>query len=512
MFTACPSCNTIFKLTEENLRTHQGVVRCGRCREVFNASWNLIDTLPEEESRNSESTSDADGRPGLQEGLLERGETEASAGEIEPHGLTEPLDAIEPAVDVSTGSVGDITETEGHTAASSQIQAEDGGEIEPRATNSGEEGAAAPPDVLLREDQDAAEDVAWVEQAPLATPQVGSEIGTPADILESEISLEGEGSGAATPAESDDGGSEVGPGGDSSDQQLWSGLTTEELNFLESRMDPNMRPLEVEDVPAPTAKLARDQAAARAGGADDADTAEEITVEAPFSTLNIEQDTAGGQAGAAAGHAAGLATPAGDQADDSAGSGDDLSSDAPAEPAREWRRITVPQMASDVRLVEIPYPQPIKAAAWALAALFLVLGMIWQTREFYLEDLAEVSALRQPLVKFCEYLSCSVPPRTDIKSIDLVNTSVDPHPITPGALRVSAYLVNRADFVQPFPPLEVTLTDKEGNVVGRRTFQPHEYHVDMSKRMAPNVIERTDFDLAQPAESAVGYEIQLVAR
>lgn len=173
---------------------------------------------------------------------------------------------------------------------------------------------------------------------------------------------------------------------------------------------------------------------------------------------------------------------------------------------------TTVNLASDVRMVEIPYPQPIKTAAWALGALFLVLGIVWQVREFYLPDLATVPTLRGPLTHFCDYVSCTVPPRRDLKSIDLVGTSVDPHPVTPGALRVSANLVNRARFDQAFPPLEVTLTDKEGNIVGRRTYMPHEYRRELHAKMTPNVIERADFDLARPAESAVGYEIQLVAR
>ena len=36
--TLCPSCNTRFKVTQTQIDAHQGLVRCGRCQTVFNAT------------------------------------------------------------------------------------------------------------------------------------------------------------------------------------------------------------------------------------------------------------------------------------------------------------------------------------------------------------------------------------------------------------------------------------------------------------------------------------------
>jgi hypothetical protein len=174
--------------------------------------------------------------------------------------------------------------------------------------------------------------------------------------------------------------------------------------------------------------------------------------------------------------------------------------------------IPLARQADDVKLVQIPEPKPLQAIAWTIALLVLIAAVFWQLKQYYISELAGVAVLRAPLESICEYVSCTVPSRTDIKRIDLVGTGVDPHPAIPGALRVSANLVNRAAFAQPFPPLEVTLTDREGEVVGRRTYLPHEYRSGPPGNMEPNVLERADLDLAQPAQSAVGYEIQLVAR
>ncbi len=44
--TQCLQCGTRFKVTAEQLEAHDGLVRCGRCHEVFNASEHLHDGTP----------------------------------------------------------------------------------------------------------------------------------------------------------------------------------------------------------------------------------------------------------------------------------------------------------------------------------------------------------------------------------------------------------------------------------------------------------------------------------
>lgn len=44
--TQCPECTTRFKVSEEQLAAHDGLVRCGRCHEVFNAREHLQEEEP----------------------------------------------------------------------------------------------------------------------------------------------------------------------------------------------------------------------------------------------------------------------------------------------------------------------------------------------------------------------------------------------------------------------------------------------------------------------------------
>lgn len=40
--TRCPHCETVFRLQQEQLSLHEGLVRCGHCHEIFNASQSLV--------------------------------------------------------------------------------------------------------------------------------------------------------------------------------------------------------------------------------------------------------------------------------------------------------------------------------------------------------------------------------------------------------------------------------------------------------------------------------------
>jgi predicted Zn finger-like uncharacterized protein len=44
--TQCPQCGTRFKVTQDQLDAHEGLVRCGRCHEVFDAAKHLHDDEP----------------------------------------------------------------------------------------------------------------------------------------------------------------------------------------------------------------------------------------------------------------------------------------------------------------------------------------------------------------------------------------------------------------------------------------------------------------------------------
>lgn len=144
---------------------------------------------------------------------------------------------------------------------------------------------------------------------------------------------------------------------------------------------------------------------------------------------------------------------------------------------------------------------------WPALALLLAVALGWQ-----LQYPANDRGDQPPLVGVvCKIFNCALPPQKDVRRLTLTHTRIDLHPSAPGALRVTIKLVNEATFAQPWPDLQVTLTDRAGRVVGRRAFAPRAYLTDGQ----PPLLNSGDLgvarlDLAHPHEQAVGFEVTVI--
>lgn len=152
-------------------------------------------------------------------------------------------------------------------------------------------------------------------------------------------------------------------------------------------------------------------------------------------------------------------------------------------------------------------------AVWLLGSVLLLVLLAAQVAYFYAPQLARDARLKPWLALYCERAGCDLKPPRGTLSIELVETAVAPHPRYENALRLSAVLVNRAEQVQPYPVMEVSLTDSEGQALARRSFAPAQYLESpaLHGALAPNVAVRARLDVTNADGRAVGYEIRLVA-
>ena len=141
--------------------------------------------------------------------------------------------------------------------------------------------------------------------------------------------------------------------------------------------------------------------------------------------------------------------------------------------------------------------------------LLLLLGaeIAWAERSWWIND----SSLRPWIVDACAKIGCRVPLRKDDDLLQLASRDIRPHPSVAGALIISATLQNAGDFAQPFPVVEITLSDLDEQRIAMRRFQPGEYISDphaLASGLAPNAKAPLVFEVADPGKNAVAFEFR----
>lgn len=151
---------------------------------------------------------------------------------------------------------------------------------------------------------------------------------------------------------------------------------------------------------------------------------------------------------------------------------------------------------------------------WLAGCGLLVLLLLAQGLIFYAPVVTrEVPLLRGTVDQLCDHLPCRRLPAIDMSRMDLVETEVAPHPRYDKALRIKATLVNRAEFPQPYPLLEVSLIDSQGRLVARRVYPPDEYlskPETAQQGLPPQLAVKMRLDIISPGAQASGYEVLLL--
>ncbi len=161
----------------------------------------------------------------------------------------------------------------------------------------------------------------------------------------------------------------------------------------------------------------------------------------------------------------------------------------------------------------VDQPNPLVNIFWSLVSIAFVVLLGLQVKYFFVEKYAQDDRYRSYLGLFCKIAQCELSPRRDAFRFTITNTRIDLHPEEPGALRITVKLLNQAKFTQPFPGLQLTLTDRVGRVVGRRTFEPEFYlAAAQRKQLASGELGIVTFDLAHPHEKAVGFVVDVVTK
>lgn len=149
---------------------------------------------------------------------------------------------------------------------------------------------------------------------------------------------------------------------------------------------------------------------------------------------------------------------------------------------------------------------------WSTLAVFLVLLLGAQIVNREREFIASHTPFGEPLRALYARLGLRLPIPADLHDYQLRQWGVTSDPAANGILRVRASILNTAAAFQPYPWLRVTLTDRFGNRVGTRDFAPREYLGKPPQLMAPGQRANATLSIVDPGKNAEGFEIDLCLR
>jgi hypothetical protein len=136
--------------------------------------------------------------------------------------------------------------------------------------------------------------------------------------------------------------------------------------------------------------------------------------------------------------------------------------------------------------------------------LLLVLQLLLADRA----RLAADARWRPVLHALCTALRCDLPPWREPTAFTLLQRDVRQHPQLPGALRVTATFRNDARWAQPWPQLQLRLTDGNGRNAGERSFRAEEYlgGAPSQAELGSGETASVAMDILEPAPGIVGYD------
>lgn len=522
MYTRCPKCSTCFRVTDRHLAIANGKVRCGQCQHVFNARQNAIDepqqvtaaTRPPVAPQNTTeiTTVTPTTTAGSNENILAANKESASPSVT---ATSTPQEAIElkqqESLDkqIETEKPAEAAEEFNANATTVEdlraVKTEDINEIDLDAPAEAEE------DIFIAEKDD---DEIFVER-------FGAELDDNEDL---NAAIE-----EITQA-----------------NNLAAGKTTvvseEEIkpDFSETRSEDIFSTDDYETNSASSVEdILNEMEGQLSLDIDMPGTGEKETIEDEFDFFVDEEETSEEQVAAPTGEEKSIeeqfmddigitvnATEAGEVDPDelfdeidlsdfdddvtNAVTEDDLSSADDSQFEHSENNAVPFQLRNDLEQLQ----RPVRRKLHPLLSFFVILLLLGvsfaQLAYFRSYEVVKFVPASRPLLEiFCTKVHCVYSGPRDIKQIKLLNRDVRQHPKEKNALLITATMINKANFAQPYPDIHIRLSDISGNVVAERIFNAKTY---MGKLSNPFLLMKSktpvhlNFEVVDPGKDAVNFE------
>lgn len=150
----------------------------------------------------------------------------------------------------------------------------------------------------------------------------------------------------------------------------------------------------------------------------------------------------------------------------------ELEEDAPKRPSRVFKPIADLSAPEPVLLESEDRFRSVWLVGSIVAALLLLGQIVFANRT---QITVSFPGMKPALEAVCRGFGCSIPLPADDTLISIESSELNPDVNQPNLIRLSATLLNRAEFDQALPMLELTLTDTNDQTVVRKVFEPSTY-------------------------------------
>lgn len=157
-------------------------------------------------------------------------------------------------------------------------------------------------------------------------------------------------------------------------------------------------------------------------------------------------------------------------------------------------------------------PEPaatVRSGPWWVASSVLAMLLLAQVAWAEQARWGGEARMHGWLGQLCARLGCTPPRYQDLTQLQLASRDIRPHPSVDDALVISATLRNNATLPQPFPVLQITLSNLDEKRIAMRRFQPHEYIHDsavLSAGLPPGASASLALEVADPGQDAIAFE------
>jgi len=162
-------------------------------------------------------------------------------------------------------------------------------------------------------------------------------------------------------------------------------------------------------------------------------------------------------------------------------------------------------------LLSLLFLLPIAATLTALLTY-----QLWHKQLLLLPSKSKAEQLMQsaalPIAEQLSKRNITLPVRRNLSMLDLVSARTEAHPSRSSTTLLRVSLINRADIGQPLPWMELSLRSSEGRLVARRQLSPKDYLYKntTTARIGPKELKKITIELLAFPKQATGYELKLL--